>query len=121
MEEENKTGSSLEEALEKQRLEYEGKIKALKRDFAVESALVKAGARNLKAARALIDMDAVDFDEKGQVTGLSEQLDCLAKGEDTGFLFGGDREKGFAPEEESGEIDTGSMSYKQLCSYYENK
>lgn len=109
----------LNAALEKQRLEYEGKIKALKRDFAVETALVRAGARNLRAAKALIDLDSLDLDEKGEVTGLKEQLEGLARGEDTSFLF--EREKSFAPEEESGAQDTESMSYKQLCSYFENK
>lgn len=37
---------------------------------AVDDALTRAGARNLRAAKALIDMDALTMDAQGALTGL---------------------------------------------------
>ena len=42
--------------------EYENKLKQLKIDSAVELELTKAKAKNIKAARALLDLSNVEID-----------------------------------------------------------
>ena len=51
---------------------------------AISSALSAAGAKNLKAAEALIDKGAIEFDDSG-VSGLSEQIEKIKS--DCGYLF----------------------------------
>lgn len=51
---------------------------------AVSQALISAGAKNLKAAGALIDRDKITFEEGG-VMGLSEQIEQIKK--ECGYLF----------------------------------
>ena len=55
-----------------------------KRDNAIDLAIERAGARNAKAVRALLDVDALK-EEEGQLVGLSAQLDKIR--EENGFLF----------------------------------
>lgn len=45
-------------------------LEAVKKQAAVERAILEAGGRNVKAIRALIDMDCVQFEEKNGLTGL---------------------------------------------------
>lgn len=59
-------------------------IAALKKDFAIELALTKAGARNVKAARALLDANKLEVTEDG-IKGLDEQLSTIKK--DNDYLF----------------------------------
>ncbi len=51
---------------------------------AVSQALLSAGAKNLKAAGALINLDKISFEDDG-VKGLTEQIDEIKK--DCGYLF----------------------------------
>ena len=51
---------------------------------AIEMALLSAGARSVKATKALLDMEKIKLDGE-QLMGLSEQLEALRK--DQGFLF----------------------------------
>lgn len=51
---------------------------------AIELALRDAGARNTKAVGALLDQDAIKF-ENGKITGLSDQLKTVQK--DNDYLF----------------------------------
>ena len=44
------------------------------------------GAKNTKAVRALLDLDSLELDENGGLSGLSQQLESLRA--DNGFLFG---------------------------------
>lgn len=57
----------------------------IKRDSAIEIALTKAGARNLKAAKALLDLDKIEVNEDG-IKGLDEQITGLTESDD--YLFG---------------------------------
>jgi seryl-tRNA synthetase len=59
-------------ANDKYKTDAEAKESAMKRDFAVDSALRDMGARNIKAARALIDQDALGKAEvkEGKVSGI---------------------------------------------------
>ena len=84
-----KCESAFSEALERQRAELQNKHAAellgLRLDNAVDSALATAGARNLKAVRALLELDRVSLGDDGMLSGLSEQIDALVKSD--GYLF----------------------------------
>ncbi len=51
---------------------YEAEIKSLKIDTAVELALSAAKAKNVKAVKALLDLDKAELDADGTVKGLAE-------------------------------------------------
>lgn len=73
-------GEKLKSALEAMKAEFN----AFKTESAVERELGKLGARNFKAVRSLLDMDALSLEEDS-VVGLSEQLEKIK--EENGFLF----------------------------------
>lgn len=62
------------------------KVSAIQKSHAIEGGIRDAKAKNVKAVMALLDMDKITFAD-GQLSGLSEQLETLQKGEDTSFLF----------------------------------
>lgn len=62
-------------------------IKETKLNYQTEIALVKAGALNTKAASALIDKGKLGLDDKGNVTGLDDQLEALKSDDSSKFLF----------------------------------
>ena len=62
------------------------KVSALQKSYAIENGIRDAKAKNVKAVMALLDMDKISFAD-GELSGLSEQLETLQKGEDTNFLF----------------------------------
>lgn len=68
-----------------QETEYKTQLTKLKRDTAIESALAGAKAKNLKAARALLDESKIVFGDDGNVSGVSEQLESIKK--DNSYLF----------------------------------
>ena len=100
-------------------------IKKLKIDNAVDSALNAAKAKNLKAVRALLDLDKAELDENGSVKGLAEQIKKLSEAEDSKFMFessGKPKMKGAKTGEDGvddndGKPDTSKMSYDELCQY----
>ena len=100
-------------------------IKKLKIDNAVDSALNAAKAKNLKAVRALLDLDKAELDENGNVTGLAEQIKKLSEADDSKFMFetsGKPKLKGAKTGEDGiddndGKPDTSKMSYDELCQY----
>ncbi len=64
---------------------YEAEIKRMKIDGAVSSALKDAGALNLKAARALLDLETAELNDDGTIKGLDDQIKALQKSD--AFLF----------------------------------
>ncbi len=60
-------------------------IEALKIDNAIETALIKAGAKNKKAVRAMLDRESIKIDENGVVGGIDEQIKGLKKSD--GYMF----------------------------------
>lgn len=69
--------------------DHKAEIHKMKVDAAVSTALGSAKAINAKAVLLFLkDMDKAEFDDKGEIKGLSEQLTSLTKAEDTKFLFG---------------------------------
>lgn len=62
-------------------------VSRIQKTHAIESGVRDAKAKNVKAVMALLDMEKITF-ENGELSGLTDQLDTLTKGEDTAFLFG---------------------------------
>lgn len=60
-------------------------LQQTKLNSAVDSALGKAKVRNSKAAKALLNMDEVKLNDKGEVEGLDNQISSLQKTD--GYLF----------------------------------
>lgn len=65
---------------------YESDIQTMRINNAIDSALTVAGAKNLKAVRALLDHEKIKIDGEA-VTGIEEQLKALTTAEDSKFLF----------------------------------
>lgn len=104
--------------------QHAAEMKALRIDNAVSSALMKAGALNVKAAKALLDLGGAELAEDGSVKGLDGQIKALTEAEDSKFLFGSSklRMKGArtgenGAEDGDGRVDTSKMSYDELCAY----
>ncbi|KXG78279.1 phage scaffolding protein [Thermotalea metallivorans] len=74
--------------------EYEAKMAALKKETAIELKLKDEKAKNVKAVRALLDLDKVNLDGDNLI-GLDEQLKALKEKES--YLFGEDTLKGRDP------------------------
>lgn len=106
---------------------HESEMNQLKVDYAVEKVLTGAKAKNVKAVKALLDLDDAKLDKDGGVKGLKEQIDKLTADEGTKFLFDAVTQtkptfKGFQPgassETKPGtEVDTSKMGYDELCAY----
>ena len=75
----------LQEANEKATRDWETKLAQMKLDFAIERALTTAKAKNIKAVKALLDMDKVKLDGD-QLLGIDEQLKELQQSDP--YLFG---------------------------------
>lgn len=63
------------------------KLAETARNSAIELELTKVGAKNVKAAKALLDLDKLEVAD-GEVKGLAEQVKALQ--ESDGYLFGGE-------------------------------
>lgn len=112
---------------------HESEMNQLKVDFAVEKALTGANAKNIRAAKALLDLTDAKLDKDGNVKGLAEQIENLVADDSTKFLFAAREQqkqqqnfKGFQPgasgEQKPGEgekVDFSKMSYDELSAYME--
>jgi len=65
---------------------YETQMKMFQINNAVEKALTGAKAKNIKAVKALLDLDKAELDGDA-IKGLDEQVKKLQEGEDSKFLF----------------------------------
>lgn len=79
------TIKQLQDENKQTKADYESKLNGMKLDNAVNTALSDARVRNNKAAKAMLDMDAVQLDENGNLTGLDDQLNGLK--ENSTWLF----------------------------------
>lgn len=104
-------------------------LKNLRIDNAVETALLAAKAKNVKAVKALLDLDEADIDDAGEVKGLADQIKKLTEAEETKFLFdeekySGVKVKGLSPAEkgtnDSAAKNPKDMSYDELCAYLDS-
>ena len=85
---------------------YEADLAANKKNFAIDLALTKAGARNNTAVRALLDMGKISLDNNGAVLGINEQIDALKK--DNDYLFGVQQGSSTGPKPSFGSGNGGS-------------
>jgi hypothetical protein len=84
-EDQKKQLDDLKAQMEEQKKTHLSEVTNLRRNHAIETELTKAKAKNVKAARALLDDTKVVVGEDGSVSGLKEQLDAIRK--DNAFLF----------------------------------
>lgn len=66
---------------------HQQELNATKMEYLTELGLTKAGAKNIKMAKSVLDMDALSLDKQGNLIGLDDQLKTLQEGDDTKFLF----------------------------------
>lgn len=64
---------------------YKAQLLDQKKDFAIQQALTKAGAYNNKAAMALIDMDQISTDDKGNILHVDDAIQAVQKAFPQGF------------------------------------
>lgn len=82
----NATIAQIQEQGKKAAAEYAKNIKDMQVNFAVESALRQAKAKNVKAVKPFLNLEDIDI-EDGKVKGLDKQIKKLVEGDDTKFLF----------------------------------
>lgn len=75
----------LVEAQKADKAKFEADLLASKKAYAIDIELTKAGAKNNKAVKALLDDSKLILDEKGSLIGFTEQLEALKK--DSAYLF----------------------------------
>lgn len=94
----------LQEENKQTQKQYEKELNKIKLENAIEKALIAAKAKNIKAVKALLDLEKIKLDGEDLI-GLKEQLDNLQKAEDSKFLFDDGRNnpqfKGFKPGDHS--------------------
>ena len=101
---------------------HAAEIQTLKINNAVDNALIGEKALNIKAVKALLNLEGAELDENGAVKGLADQIKTLKTADDSKFLFGSSTMKG-AKTGESGNddgdkgVDTSKMTYSELAAY----
>lgn len=81
--------AALQEQNRKDKQAHEAEVARIRLDAAVDKALTESGARNNIAVKALLAAFLKDakVGEDGSVKGLATEIETLAKGESTSFLF----------------------------------
>ncbi len=119
--------TNLQEANKTAKAEHETRIKQMQIDNAVTAALTTAKAKNVKAVRALLDLEKAELDGE-TVKGLPDQIKKLQEAEDTKFLFDAAETKtvvkGAKPAEKGektypADKKPSEMTYEELCAYVE--
>ena len=78
-------------------------LQQTKLNSAVDSALGKAKVRNTKAAKALLNMDDIQLNDKGELEGLDNQISSLQKSD--GYLFDQGSKEPYQPQGGDGNTD----------------
>src|SRR5699024_5716531 len=108
---------ALQEQNEQAQAEYTAQLQQKEYDFALTEALRDAKAKNPKAVKALLDSEAIKF-ENGQLVGLNEQLDALKQSDD--YLFIAEGLKGSTPPQGgAAPKPTSEMTYSEMMAYLE--
>jgi autonomous glycyl radical cofactor GrcA len=76
-----------DDAKEKEKT-HAAELRTLKIENAVDTTLLGAKALNVKAVKALLNLENAELDEDGTVKGLADQIKALQAAEDSKFLFG---------------------------------
>lgn len=101
---------------------HDAEIQTLKINNAVDAALTAAKALNVKAVKALLNLEGAELDADGSLKGLNDQIKALQTAEDSKFLFGSSTMKGAKTGESGNEdgdkgVDTSKMTYSELAAY----
>ena len=101
---------------------HAAEIQTLKINNAVDTALIGEKALNIKAVKALLNLEGAELDENGSVKGLADQIKALKTADDSKFLFGSSTIKGAKTGESGNEdgdkgVDTSKMTYSELAAY----
>lgn len=124
-EELEKTIKELRDANNLAATKHQEELQSQKIESAIEIALTGAKARNLTAAKALLDREGVTIDKDGNVIGLTDKVKALVESEETKFMFESTETviTGTTPGGQPGggnPIDTSKMTYSQLSEYMAN-
>lgn len=115
--------AALEAANAEQKNAHETEMNRLRLDNAIETELISAGAKNVKAVKALLNTDNVKLDGD-KLIGLAEQLGAIRKSD--GYLFAEKDAQhnftGFQPGASSdgtpkADVDFSGMTYSQMLEY----
>lgn len=111
-----------------QKKAHDAEMTQLRLDNAIDAALTAAGAKNIKAVRALIDTSKVKVGEDGKLTGFDDLLSAVQKSDS--YLFTEKQQKqsfkGFQPGASGNvkpgtKVDMSKMTYEELANYiYQN-
>ena len=112
---ENEKYPALCEKYEKDPQELKNQIEKVKFDMGIDNYLKSQNPKNLKAVKALLDLESIKFDD-GLFTGLSEQVQKLKKEE--AYLFEGENVPQFTRPVGKTDGDITRDEYKKL-SYME--
>jgi hypothetical protein len=112
----------LEDGAKETEKTHAAEIQNLKINNAVETALMGAKALNVKAVKALLNLEKAELDADGTVKGLADQIKELQTAEDSKFMFGSSTMKGAKTGESGNEdggkgVDTSKMTYSELAAY----
>jgi hypothetical protein len=114
--------AEMETAAKESEKTHAAEIQTLKINNAVDTALIGAKALNMKAVKALLNLEGAELSDDGTVKGLSDQIKALQSAEDSKFLFGSSTMKGAKTGESGNEdgdkgVDTSKMTYSELAAY----
>lgn len=107
-----------------QKKAHDAEMTQLRLDNAIDAALTAAGAKNIKAVRALIDTSKVKVGEDGKLTGFDDLLSAVQKSDS--YLFTEKQQKqnfkGFQPGASGNvkpgtNVDMSKMTYEELANY----
>lgn len=103
---------------------HQEELEASKIESAIDLALTAAKAKNLTAAKALLDREGLSLDKDGKtVVGLADKVKALVESEETKFVFESTETviagaiPGGQPGGGGGPVDTSKMTYSQLSEY----
>ena len=109
-----------------QKKAHDAEMTQLRLDNAIDAALTAAGAKNIKAGRALLDTSKVKVGEDGKLTGFDDLLSAVQKSDS--YLFAEKQQKqnfkGFQPGASGNvkpgtKVDMSKMTYEELANYIE--
>lgn len=117
----------LQEANKLAATKHQEELEASKIESAIDLALTAAKAKNLTAAKALLDREGLALDKDGKtVVGLADKVKALVESEETKFVFESTETviagaiPGGQPGGGGGPVDTSKMTYSQLSEYMAN-
>lgn len=105
-----------------QKKAHEAEMSQLRLDNAIDAALTAAGAKNIKAVRALLDTSKVKVGEDGKLTGFDDLLSAVQKSDSYLFTEKQQSFKGFQPGASGNvkpgtKVDMSKMTYEELANY----